>query len=111
MTDLKSSVSDLRTACETLLSYLQELGYEEIEIAHDFYWDVLPEESFDMDRKPTELAVGSIADDLEKVDRVISNSNDVYLPGVFALAAVLRALGVAVQGNPRASAEQPGDPH
>ena len=101
MAEIVVSVADLQRVCDAVLGHLQEVGYDVVHIPHDYYWEVLITEASDMNSKPTELAVGSIEDDIEQLRRSIDSSR-VLVTDLVPLASVLRAVAsLALESGPR----------
>jgi hypothetical protein len=65
--DLVLRLSDLRTALDSVLSAAAARLGDEVALPSDYYWHVPVDAAFDMGRKPMELTVGSLKDDLEEL--------------------------------------------
>ncbi len=74
--------SDLRLAVNMLIDHLEnDLNIKAIKLDKDFYWDALPEDFFKTDIKP-QLTMGSLKDDIEFLQSMISNSGSEYAPSL-----------------------------
>lgn len=104
-------LSDLKLALDKVLAHLSELGYEQVEIPFDSYWHVAMQNATDPENKPTELALGSLEEDWDELERLLAGNR----PGPFVtdlrpLAAILNGLSRAVWefGDPQAEGPRSG---
>lgn len=99
------NIGALREVAEAIFGHLEELGYADVTIDKDYYWEVLPDESFNMSTKPDKLAVGSISDDLSQLKQLQAGRSQPLVTDLLQLAAVLRLL--AMTTNERGPSDSP----
>ena len=77
---------DLQKVINVLFDHIVETrGVKDVELERVFYWTVPLDEQFDLDRRPSTLHVGSLADDW---DFVRGNLDENPLPLAYSLTEV-----------------------
>lgn len=95
---MRIKVDDLRATAEILFSYLEATGQGEVTIPHDFYWNVPTEGRYDSYEEPTELDVGQLTEDWDRLQNIRQGQSPPVAYALVWLAAVLRAVGEQTQG-------------
>ena len=90
---MQINVSDLRIAAEKLLAHVEEAHGASIEIDADFYWNIPEEERLDPYKQPSELEVGQLVDDWDKIQKFARGQEDPVSYGLVWLSALLRTIG------------------
>jgi len=65
--------SELRHFCDTLMTHLEDSGYETIEITDDYFWDIPYQQMYVPEKKPTELTLGSLTEDWKEIKKIEEN--------------------------------------
>ena len=76
-----------------LLSHLESIGVNEVDIAEDFYWDVPASSRYDQYAKPEQHTIGQISDDMSELQRMLDGTAPAVGYGLVWLAVVLRRVG------------------
>ncbi|MDR6922868.1 hypothetical protein [Chryseobacterium sp. 2987] len=87
-------IADLKILFEIFLSKLNSLdNNQSITPDKDLYWNILDEELYDPYKDPVGLTMGSLTDDWEFLQKVMSGERDMIDYDLYKLAAILRCLG------------------
>lgn len=87
-------ISDLKILLEVFLSKLNSLdSNQSITLDKDLYWNILDEELYDPYKDPVGLTIGSLTDDWEFLQKVMTGERDMIDYDFYKLAAILRCLG------------------
>jgi len=95
---MRLELAKLRAATELLFAHLEERGYDSVEIAHDYYWDVEGPERYDPYIRPNELTLGQLSDDWSEVEKILRKDSEPVGYALVWLSALLRAVGEEVLG-------------
>jgi hypothetical protein len=96
---MRLELAKLHEAMELIFKHLAELGYEYVEIPHDYYWDVMTPERYDPYNEPVqELALGQLSDDWFELEKILRKENDPINYDLVRLSALLRAVGEEALG-------------
>ena len=91
---LEINLMDLKMVTNRLLDHaIDELGVERIPVDSPFYWNIPTTQLYEMDRKPTELDIGSLADDWELTSDLKNNQNKPVCYQLTEVAPLLRYIG------------------
>lgn len=90
---MKINVSDLKRLCEILLNKAEKAGFSEIDIDKDNYWLISADEREDFSIDNPNICVGSIADDIKGLQKILEGINIPTPVDFDRLANVLIALG------------------
>ena len=90
---MQISVTNLRNAVEKTLDHLEESGLTHIDIDEDFYWNIVIEQLYDPCKKPTELDLGQLSDNIEEVEKISSGESEPVGYALVWIAAILRYIG------------------
>jgi hypothetical protein len=92
-------VDELRKISKILFDYLEECDVREIELEHDYYWDVFYGEKFDiLNNKEPEIVCGQLYDDWEVLERVLGGEDEPLNFMNANLAKILEYIGYRVIG-------------
>jgi len=87
-------IADLKILLEVFLSKLNSLdNSQSITLDKDLYWNILDEEFYDAYKDPVGLTMGSLTDDWEFLQKVMSGERDMIDYDLYKLAAILKYLG------------------
>ena len=92
---MKIRLTEIARVSNDIFERLKDEGYDEIEISHDFYWDIPKDELYQPYNEPApeNFTLGLISDDLIELGRIANHSRDLIPYHLVWLAAVLRAIG------------------
>jgi hypothetical protein len=88
----------MRAALETLLAHVERIAGTRIEVDHDYFWSVPPDELYDMGAPPSELTIGQLSECLDNLRGIAEDPEKAVAYGLVWAAEVLRAVGLAVPG-------------
>jgi len=98
---MRIELRKLRAAAEMLFTHCEEMGYESVEIPHDYYWMVMEPECYDPYTTPTKeagLGLGQLSDDWSEMEDMLRGEDEPIGYGLVWLSALLRAVGEQVIG-------------
>ena len=81
----------LEAITSILLSKLRESNGNNIELPHDYYWDIALDDLYNPYQEPTSLMLGQLSDDWEDVQK-FCESDDSIPHDLKRVAAILTAL-------------------
>lgn len=91
-------IEDLKSVTDKLISHLQELGVETVDISADYYWYIEEDEVYSPGRKPTQIHLGQLSDDWSELQRLLLGGRDPLAVDLVTLSTILRAIGENVLG-------------
>ena len=91
-------VGELRRMCEVLLAHIERLGVARVDVPWDYYWFAEKNELYDPARAPSELTLGQLSHDLERLRAIVSGESPPVATALVWLASLLRATGDHVKG-------------
>jgi hypothetical protein len=86
-------LTDLEHVLQTITSYLRSRGLEAVEISDDYYWDIPDDQLYDPLTKPTELDLGQLTEDWEKLSHILEGKSPTIGYALVWLSSILRAIG------------------
>lgn len=89
----------LKSAVDAILDHLiEDLSIEKVGVDEneDFYWDCLREELYDMSKKPVDLGVGRISDDVDFVKLIERGQSGDISYNLIHVAPLLRYIAEKV---------------
>lgn len=95
---MEIEISKLRDVTDRLLSHVEQLGHQSVEIPYDYYWDIQAPARYDFTKKPGEPTVGQLYDDWAELEKILRNDNEPIAYGLVWLSALLRVIGEEVLG-------------
>ena len=84
-------VKDIKKLCNQLLQKLEDLEIDKIELNNDLYWNTLSDDRENMNKEP-KIGVGSLVDDIESLNKILSNENPLTIIDFERIANVLIAI-------------------
>lgn len=95
-------VKEVQRAIDLLFNHItKEQGVEELPLSQDYYWNIPLEQTYRMEAAAEKVAesldVGSLAEDLGTVERVISQPESRVAFQLAQIAPLLRYLGKAAE--------------
>ena len=82
----------LREAVELLLAHAERAG-DPVTLDRELFWELTPEQRYDLAREPAEHTVGSLGESWTRLTEMLDDPDRVVGYGFVWLADVLRALG------------------
>ncbi len=95
---MEISLSDLEKITEALFVKIKNSGYDRIEIADDYYWNISSESRYDPYKEPEEFTLGQLTDDWNELSKILENSTEPINYAFVWLAAILRKIGEDLPG-------------
>jgi len=86
-------ISVIKQAVNLLLDHVIEQGIESIPLDAQFYWKVLDDEKYLMEKRPDNLGVGDLFSDLSFVEQMLSAKEQPVALTLTELAPVLAYIG------------------
>lgn len=87
-------VDGLRKALDMLLRHVGTQAGELLEVEHDYFWSVAPNELTNVYERPNELTVGQVSEAWQNLAEMLEDDSKVVGYGLVWLADVLRTMGV-----------------
>ena len=89
---MKISVAKLNVLFEKVISHLNQLNVQDIELRSDYYWKIDEEDVFEFSKTPIVTLVGQVSDDLKELDRYCDENVELDILVVERLVGVLNAI-------------------
>lgn len=86
-------ISVIKAAVNLLLDRVIEQGVESLPLEKQFYWKVLDDEKYLMERRPGDLGVGDLFSDLSFVEQLLSAQDQPVALSLIELAPILAYIG------------------
>ena len=93
---MKISVRELRAISNKLWDHLEAEGHSEIDLVHDFYWNIPAEALYDLNQPPAEHTVGQLYDDWSDLQRLLDPDPDILTYDLVDLSAIMREIGLQI---------------
>lgn len=90
---MKINIDDLQKITFLLLSRLKDSKGNEVEVEHDFYWNISEAEIYDPYIEPKTLTLGQLSDEWNELTR-LKNSAPPLPHDIGRIAAILKALSI-----------------
>jgi hypothetical protein len=90
---LKIQLAELEAVIHLIFKHLAAEGINEFEVTEDYYWNILSRDLYDLSKQPTELGVGQLFEDWEKLDEMRKGSEETVGYGLVWAASLLRRIG------------------
>ena len=92
---MRISTKEIRKAVDILCQHMEDSGLSNIDIEAGYYWMVFPGEDRDFSKQPdpSELVVGDIVEDTERILKLIKNPEDVVGYDFINMASLFRNIG------------------
>ena len=87
------NLEDILRVTTLAIKHLQDGGENVLTTDHDYFWEVLLTDRYDMNKQPVELGVGQLTDDVLQLRRVLSGEDPVSGFDLVRVASLLRLLG------------------
>lgn len=91
-------LSKLRALLLLEIDHLEEMGYEEIEILDDYYWNIPQDVRYDPCQKPQNLDLGQLTDDWQELLKVYRGNREPLAFDLVWISTILRAIGERTLG-------------
>jgi hypothetical protein len=76
------------------------MGYNEIEIPVDYYWNVPQGVRYDPHKEPQNLDLGQLTDDWQELQKVLQGDREPFAFDLVWMSTILRAIGEHSLGCP-----------
>mgnify|MGYP001128021950 CR=1 FL=1 len=86
-------ISTVKAAVNLLLDHITESGLKNLPLSEQFYWKVLDNEKYVMNKPPGDLGVGDLFADLDFVEEVVSDSRQLTALTLTELGPILTYIG------------------
>ena|SRR5438552_16784954 len=90
---LQITIDEVQHLTNVLLSHLRERGIGAIEFSSDYYWHIPSNEVYEPLNKPTNLDIGQLTEDLERLKEIAEGKNDPIGYALVWLSSILRYIG------------------
>jgi hypothetical protein len=89
-------IEELRRAANLIIDHLEEIGVTFVDIDEDHYWDISPENLYQVYEQPAALSIGQLSDDVAEIRAIASGSKKPLAFALTWLAPILRYVGAKV---------------
>jgi hypothetical protein len=93
---MKVNIDELQRATERVLRHMRDSGVTEVEVPHDYYWEVPAAARYDPSAEPEQLSIGQLSDDLNELRRMADNETEPLAYALVWLGSVFKAVGETV---------------
>ena len=83
----------LKESLNVLLDHVIDSGISSIALEQQYYWQVDAKDRFDLKKKPADLVVGDLFDELDFVERVLLKKQSTVAYTLTELAPILEYVG------------------
>ncbi|CCQ91443.1 conserved hypothetical protein [Nitrospina gracilis 3/211] len=90
---MEIKIKDLEKVTNVLLKHLRKRKIKTIKVEHDFYWDFLPGERYEILKNPSKLGAGQLTDDWDNLSDLLTGEKDPLLYDFVWLASILNYIG------------------
>lgn len=87
------SLEDIEKAVQLLLRHLKEQQITHAEIPEDYYWDIPDEDRYEPAKTPTDLSLGQLSEDWERVQQILKGDAPPVGYALVWVASLLRKIG------------------
>jgi hypothetical protein len=88
-------IDDLAQITLLLLSKFKESKGNEIEIQHDYFWEIADEELYNPLKDPRAITIGQLSYDIERIKCILHRKNDDIIPyHLHLLSNILKAISI-----------------
>jgi len=87
------SVDIMRRAATVLINHLEEKAGAEVTLDQDMFWEISPDQRFNVYEKPHEFAIGQIEESFLSIEKFANDPDSASSYGLVWLADILRAVG------------------
>jgi hypothetical protein len=90
---MKIEINQLKNLSEIIFRKIEDLGFEEVSIDVDLYWNVSFEDAYNLSVEHPDIVVGSLIDDWEWLRKVLNKKNPATTVDLERLGSVIEVLG------------------
>ena len=90
--NLTVSLDEIETAVHVLVQHLKQQAAQP-EISDDYYWEISEEERYDPTKSPTDLSLGQLSEDLERIQQILRGDAPPIGYALVWVASLLRRIG------------------
>lgn len=87
------ALSELKAIFLKELDHLEQLGYDQVEITVDYYWNIPQNVRYDAYIEPQNFDLGSLSDDWKGLKQIYDGRRDPIAYDLVWLSSILRAIG------------------
>lgn len=87
---------ELETLEETtkkIFNHLKKIGIKSIELDKDFYWNIPYDQKYDPYKKPIDLDLGQLSDDLQELQAIHAKEVEPSGHALVALGSIIQFIG------------------
>ncbi len=95
---MQIQIDDVKQVAELLFKHLEELDIQSLELPVDYYWNIEPDELYEVGVQPSAIDVGQLSDDWGDLQKVMADPDRALAHDFVDLAAILNAIGHHVIG-------------
>lgn len=92
-TPVEVDLAILRTLFESAISRVETNFGSKVELPWDYYWDLDPQEVFEIEKQPSEPGLGQLSDDWGSLQQIFEGETPPLGYALTWIAAILRAVG------------------
>jgi len=90
---MEISLSELKAIFLKEINHLEILGYEQVEIPVEYYWDIPQDVRYNPYQEPKQFTLGQVSDDWEGLKQIIEGEREPVVYDLVWLSIILRAIG------------------
>lgn len=90
------NIDELERISQMLFSKLKENIGNEIEVNKDFYWNISEEELYNPYDEPSNMTLGQLSDDIERINYVYKFSDEIVNYDLKRLSTIIQVLSLEV---------------
>lgn len=90
------NIDELEKISQMLFSKLKENIGNEIEVNKDFYWNISEEELYNPYDEPSNMTLGQLSDDIERINYVYKFSDEIVNYDLKRLSTIIQVLSLEV---------------
>lgn len=90
---MEISLSELKAIFLNEIDHLEKLGYEQVEIPFEYYWNIPQEVRYDPYQEPKQFTLGQLSDNWEGLKQILEGERDPVVYDLVWLSTILRAIG------------------
>ena len=90
---VRIKVDELIKITNLLLQDLKERGHSQIDLKESYYWDVVKDERYNPQEDPTNLTLGDLVHDWERMEQIIEDPEMIVSRALVWLGSIYRGIG------------------
>ena len=94
---VRIKLEDLIKVTNLLMDDLKKRGHSQIDLKEAYYWDIEKEERYNLQEDPTNLTVGDLVHDWERMEQIIDDPEMIVSAALVWLGSIYRAIGEEIE--------------